>query len=210
MQKICKALDFMRNQHFEVPFIAFYRKEYVQPDLTVNDLWRVYKFDEKWTQLQIRKKNMLRLFDKMQKYQSEKLTKDITESIPENVRVLKDEDIYRLNGVQSLEELNDVYSHFILYYGADVPVMQEADRKKQRDEAREKKREAARRRQAEEGEAMEQEDVMDNVDDPEMAADEESTIKQAKRNDQYSLCSKVKCCHRYGTIDANRINIEFM
>lgn len=45
--KIKKALDFMRNQHFEVPFIAFYRKEYVQPELTINDLWRVYKFDAK-------------------------------------------------------------------------------------------------------------------------------------------------------------------
>ena len=45
--KIKKALDFMRNQHFEVPFIAFYRKEYVQPELNINDLWKVYKFDEK-------------------------------------------------------------------------------------------------------------------------------------------------------------------
>jgi transcription elongation factor SPT6 len=45
--KIKKALDFMRNQHFEVPFIAFYRKEYVQPELNINDLWKVYKYDEK-------------------------------------------------------------------------------------------------------------------------------------------------------------------
>lgn len=45
--KIKKALDFMRNQHFEVPFIAFYRKEYVQPELNISDLWRVYKFDAK-------------------------------------------------------------------------------------------------------------------------------------------------------------------
>ncbi len=37
----------MRNQHFEVPFIAFYRKEYVLPELNVNDLWKVYKYDAK-------------------------------------------------------------------------------------------------------------------------------------------------------------------
>lgn len=37
----------MRNQHFEVPFIAFYRKEYVLPELNINDLWRVFKFDAK-------------------------------------------------------------------------------------------------------------------------------------------------------------------
>jgi transcription elongation factor SPT6 len=45
--KIKNALDLMRNQHFEVPFIAFYRKECVQPELNINDLWRVYRFDEK-------------------------------------------------------------------------------------------------------------------------------------------------------------------
>jgi transcription elongation factor SPT6 len=45
--KIRNALDLMRNHHFEVPFIAFYRKEYVHPELNINDLWRVYRFDGK-------------------------------------------------------------------------------------------------------------------------------------------------------------------
>ena len=45
--KIKRALDFIRNQNFEVPFIAFYRKEYVFPELNINDLWKVYKYDEK-------------------------------------------------------------------------------------------------------------------------------------------------------------------
>ena len=52
-EKIKKALDFMRQQFLEVPFIAFYRKEYVQPELeNIDDLWRVYHMDEKWCQLQ--------------------------------------------------------------------------------------------------------------------------------------------------------------
>lgn len=34
-----------------MPFIAFYRKEYVEPELHINDLWRVWQWDEKvtWT-----------------------------------------------------------------------------------------------------------------------------------------------------------------
>lgn len=44
----------MRNQHFEVPFIAFYRKEYVLPELNVNDLWKVYKYDGKVCQFYIK------------------------------------------------------------------------------------------------------------------------------------------------------------
>ena len=70
IEKIRKALEVMRNQHLEVPFIAFHRKEYVQLELTVNDLWRVQKFDEKWTELQTGKRNMLRLFEKMHTYKS--------------------------------------------------------------------------------------------------------------------------------------------
>lgn len=31
----------------QVPFIAFYRKEYVEPELHINDLWRVWQWDEK-------------------------------------------------------------------------------------------------------------------------------------------------------------------
>ncbi|CAM9193952.1 unnamed protein product, partial [Lampetra planeri] len=45
--KIRDALNFIRNQHLEVPFIAFYRKEYVEPELSISDLWRVWHMDEK-------------------------------------------------------------------------------------------------------------------------------------------------------------------
>lgn len=32
----------------------------------------------------------------------------------------------RLKDVQSIEELSDVYNHFLLYYGRDIPRMQNA------------------------------------------------------------------------------------
>lgn len=34
--------------------------------------------------------------------------------------------LYRLKDVQTLEELGDVYNHFLLYYGRDIPKMQNA------------------------------------------------------------------------------------
>lgn len=34
--------------------------------------------------------------------------------------------VYRLKDVQTLEELGDVYNHFLLYYGRDIPKMQNA------------------------------------------------------------------------------------
>lgn len=43
---------------FKVPFIAFYRKEYVEPELNINDLWKVWQWDEK-VKLLCRRRNRL-------------------------------------------------------------------------------------------------------------------------------------------------------
>ena len=32
---------------FQVPFIANYRKEYVEPELSVEDLWTIWQWDER-------------------------------------------------------------------------------------------------------------------------------------------------------------------
>lgn len=54
--KIKDVLNFVRNEFLEVPFIAFYRKEYIytdvnkvnkSTDLELPDLWKIYEMDEK-------------------------------------------------------------------------------------------------------------------------------------------------------------------
>ena len=45
--KVKEALNFMRNHSFEVPYIANYRREYIEPELDVHDLWKIYQWDEK-------------------------------------------------------------------------------------------------------------------------------------------------------------------
>uniref|UniRef100_A0A1A9WFV4 Helix-turn-helix DNA-binding domain-containing protein n=1 Tax=Glossina brevipalpis TaxID=37001 RepID=A0A1A9WFV4_9MUSC len=44
--KIKQALEFIRNQQLEVPFISFYRKEYVKPELNTDDLWKMVSIAE--------------------------------------------------------------------------------------------------------------------------------------------------------------------
>lgn len=54
--KIKETLNFIRNYYFEVPFIATYRREYVEPELDVYDLWKIYYWDEKvcrWILLEV-------------------------------------------------------------------------------------------------------------------------------------------------------------
>jgi transcription elongation factor SPT6 len=108
-------------------------KEYFLPELSADVLWRVYKSDEEWTKLQYNIAILMEFFNEIKRNQSEKLT----ESIPENVRVLKDEDFIRLRMVKSSVELSAVLQHFILYYGNDVPAMLEKYLRMESEEAKE-------------------------------------------------------------------------
>ncbi|XP_076167976.1 transcription elongation factor SPT6 [Ptiloglossa arizonensis] len=190
--KIKKALDFMRNQNFEVPFISFYRKEYVLPELNINDLWKIYKFDTKWCQLKQRKENLLKLFEKMRNFQLDEIMKNPDAPLPENVRVIKDDDIERLNSAQTFDELNDIYRHFMLYYSQDITAMQEDLRKKEK-EARKKAKIEKRKQQiavAEEN-GVPLEEII-NIENEEEEEEEvvDDTLKQPIRKGPYSICRK--------------------
>ncbi|XP_056634239.1 transcription elongation factor SPT6 [Diorhabda sublineata] len=185
--KIRKALDFMRNQQLEVPFIAFYRKEYVQPELNINDLWKVYKFDAKWCQLKSRKENLLKLFEKMRSYQMDHVFKDPDAPIPENIRILCDSDIERLKNVQTAEELNDVHNHFILYYAGDLPAMHTAWRIREKEKKRQERKEARLKLIAENEDGA---DIPEEVEEIEDDEPEGETLKYANRSGSYALCTR--------------------
>ena len=76
--------------------------------------------------------------------------------------------IYRAKTVQSMEELRDVYQHFLLYYGSDIPKMKAHFKAKRRREAEERG-----------------EDINDQDDD-----DEHETLKHAPRKTGYSMCQQ--------------------
>nr|KAG5690166.1 hypothetical protein BaRGS_013623 [Batillaria attramentaria] len=168
--KIKEAINFMRNQRLEVPFIAFYRKEYVEPELNIKDLWKVWQWDEKWTQLITRRKNLVRLFEKMQNYLSE-VQFDSENPVEKNYRPLTEQDMDRVRNVQTVEELRDVYQHFLLYYGHEIPAMRNSEK----------------RARAKGG--------ADGAPDEEEPAEQEhhdNLVKQATRRSGYSICLDAK------------------
>ncbi|XP_045599264.1 transcription elongation factor SPT6 [Procambarus clarkii] len=134
IQKIYNALDLMRNSTCEVPFIAFYRKEEVQPELNIHDLWKVYHWDEKWCQLKYRKENLRARFQAMGEYQGDLIMKDLDAPLPENMRMLKEEDIERIEEIETSEQFNDYYKFFLLYYGKDQPAMRDHMKTKRREQ----------------------------------------------------------------------------
>ncbi|XP_037068025.1 LOW QUALITY PROTEIN: transcription elongation factor SPT6-like, partial [Pollicipes pollicipes] len=194
VSKIKSALDFMRNKHLEVPFIASYKKEYIVPELTSNALWRVYKWDEKWCQLQRRKQNMVRLLERMQAYQGDLVMKDINAALPDGMRVLSSDDVDRVKLADSPEELQDIYMHFRMYYGQDVAAMHEHDMRKKMEEkkaAPKKKRTETRIETNEEGEEVEVEvEVTDDEAEQKDDEDDREFLKYAVRTDAYGLCKR--------------------
>nr|XP_031850226.1 transcription elongation factor SPT6-like [Nomia melanderi] len=187
--KIKKALDFMRNQSFEVPFISFYRKEYVLPELNINDLWKIYKFDTKWCQLKQRKQNLLKLFEKMRDFQLDEIMKNPDAPLPDNIRIIKDDDIERLKIAQTNEELNDIYRHFMLYYSQDISAMQQALHRKEKD-ARKKARIEKRKRQIAEAEENGEDPPEETFEVEDLEEEVEDTLKQPIRKGPYYLCRK--------------------
>ncbi|KAI1903238.1 hypothetical protein AGOR_G00025160 [Albula goreensis] len=177
IQKIKEALNFMRNQHFEVPFIAFYRKEYVEPELNINDLWKVWQWDEKWTQLKTRKQNLTRLFQKMQAFQFEQISADPDKPLADGIRPLDTADMERLKDVQSIDELSDVYNHFLLYYGRDIPKMQNA--------AKANKKKLKKIKEVSEEDGDQEAELEEEEEEEEQKGPD---LKLASRRDMYSIC----------------------
>ncbi|XP_031780062.1 transcription elongation factor SPT6-like [Nasonia vitripennis] len=136
--KIYNSLFFIRNEYLEVPFISHYRKEYVLPELDIEDLWKVYKFDAKWCQMVQRKQALLALFRKLKRYQ-----KDSPSS--EKVILDKEEHEKQLEIAQTAEELNDCYEHFMLYHADEILEMQEIELKQEKGKPEEKLKRAVRR-----------------------------------------------------------------
>ncbi|VDN42243.1 unnamed protein product, partial [Gongylonema pulchrum] len=108
--KIKEALKFIRNQLFEVPFIAFYRKEYVESCLVINDLWKV-PFIAFYRKEYV--ESCLVINDLWKVYQWDEKVCSFLVSFK----------ILIVHGVQTVEGLMDVSTKFQLYYGSEVPKM---------------------------------------------------------------------------------------
>lgn len=103
--------------------------------------------------------------------------------------------LFRLQAVQTTEELKDVHTHFLLYYSHEVPEMQKAWRAKQREAAREARKNKHKHRVNAEGEEEEDREQpgQDEEIEPEDVEDEppeNETVKQAVRSGPYSMCRK--------------------
>ena len=79
----------------QIPYIANYKKEYVEPELELYDLWRIWSWDEKWCQLCSRKGSLKKLFLKVQQLQFDRLKEQPDATLSDDARPLEEQDIER-------------------------------------------------------------------------------------------------------------------
>ncbi|KRZ60152.1 Transcription elongation factor SPT6, partial [Trichinella nativa] len=117
LERIREVLGFIRNMDYEVPFIAFYRKEHVQPYLKMKDLWKIYHCDAQWCNNREKKHLLKQQLERMRDYQLQ-LKRQSDSGTDELVfgREIRDSDFDVLSSADTVEELNDWYAFFTLYY----------------------------------------------------------------------------------------------
>ncbi|EGT52037.1 hypothetical protein CAEBREN_17429 [Caenorhabditis brenneri] len=101
----------VRSNSFEVPFIGFYRKESIDNLLTMNNLWTVYDFDEKWCHLQGKKNKLYDLMKRMRVYQ------ELSDDLTAKRRPITEMDLVEISFSDTLEKLTDIHANFQLLYG---------------------------------------------------------------------------------------------
>ncbi|KRX88346.1 Transcription elongation factor SPT6, partial [Trichinella pseudospiralis] len=116
LERIREVLGFIRNMDYEVPFIAFYRKEHVQPYLKMKDLWKIYHCDEQWCSFREKKQLLRQQLERMREYQLKLKQEHNTSDEVICGREVRDGDFDVLSSADTVDELNDWYAFFSLHY----------------------------------------------------------------------------------------------
>lgn len=61
--KIFSVLEGFRKFHLDIPFIIFYRCFFYEPELSWDDVWRIYELDVEWESFSRHKLNLQSTFD---------------------------------------------------------------------------------------------------------------------------------------------------
>jgi transcription elongation factor SPT6 len=64
-EKIKVVLNHMKNEFFEIPFIALYRKMNYEPELNQADIWKIQEYDLEWMKLKVQKESCRKAFKQL-------------------------------------------------------------------------------------------------------------------------------------------------
>ncbi|CAF3525255.1 unnamed protein product [Rotaria socialis] len=200
-KKIKNALNYIRNDSFEVPFIAFYRKEHIEPDLKILDLWKIWQWDEKWMIFKSHKDKLISMFERMDKYrnyQYEQLGDTNEDALATRLLTDCDIDKERLTRAKTLDEIADLREQFHVYYNEDIPNMRLREKVLEYREEREKRKKLISNMEQNENDEQPQPTI-----DDEEELDEDALVDQIRtqlnikatplaKTDYYNVCKQAR------------------
>jgi transcription elongation factor SPT6 len=106
LPKIENVLKLLLVEHFEIPFISIYRKEFWMPELQIFHLWEIFDLDEQWYYLQKKKSALSTLWKSI-------IEKEGTD---DEMKRMGSEYLKEVEQAQSEEYVNDLFDHFRLHH----------------------------------------------------------------------------------------------
>jgi transcription elongation factor SPT6 len=109
-QAILSVLRFLRRDQFEVPFIYRHRRDYFDGILELQDLWRIVDLDDKFIQVEQKKKQLMVL---------------IVQIAAVDSSIETDEQVAHLvERIVTLDDVNDTFAYIHLKYSVQVSQLQ--------------------------------------------------------------------------------------
>jgi transcription elongation factor SPT6 len=109
-QAVTCVLRFLRRDQFEVPFIFRHRRDYFDNVLEIQDLWRIVDLDDKFIQVEAKKKSLMELIVQV-------ATIDASIETDEQVA-------HFVERIVTLDDVNDTLAHIHLKYSTQIAQLQ--------------------------------------------------------------------------------------
>ena len=105
--KIQKLIKLFRCENMDIPFITRYRMQTLSPELTTENVWKIFSLDIEYGKLQAQKKSFYDFFDKLAE-----LTND-------NRGILYQEQIKSVTSLRELKNYMPLMNFYKSYYSKE-------------------------------------------------------------------------------------------
>eukprot|EP01088_Endostelium_zonatum_P009993 TRINITY_DN2331_c0_g3_i1.p1 TRINITY_DN2331_c0_g3~~TRINITY_DN2331_c0_g3_i1.p1 ORF type:complete len:1664 (-),score=495.17 TRINITY_DN2331_c0_g3_i1:82-5073(-) len=143
--KIIAVLEFLRKDHFEVPYIARYKKDSYLPELSSEDLWQIHDMDWKYLFIVLKKASLRVMYNTINYATSS----DFGDEEGSEPLVLDTDFLTNLDSAQNETEVKDLYDFFQMHYGQKLEQFKQKKLEREKDRERDRDRDRDREKEKE-------------------------------------------------------------
>ena len=89
-KRIVKVLEYYKKEFLDAPYIVTYKRYEFEPELTTNDIWKLFEYDREWQDLSEYKLNVMKQFNVIKGYLDAKTGEFTQQRYIENAKSIDD------------------------------------------------------------------------------------------------------------------------